>query len=148
MPIPPEFLSNYNGALDICLFDPLIKEDGLFTGMQILPDEWEDLFYRIMGVPKEFETPVENETYTQRDERVKKLFSSAVAQKGYPTLGRIVDIYADATFSREDIDPLISECSRALIIAECSPAANGLNKLLIASREAIKNQVGLILLCD
>ena len=109
MHIPPEFLSTHNGALDICLFDPLNENYGGFTGMQIFPEEWEDLFYRVLGVPQKFEAPVENETYEQRDEREKSLFSSTVGEKGYMMLGRIVDIYADATFYPGDVEMLLSE---------------------------------------
>lgn len=128
-----------NGALDICI-------DDQYSGRQISWEEWSDLFYKVLGVPRESYS--EGEPYVQFDNRQDALFQEDMRKKGFPMLGRIVDIYKDVKFSSSETEQLLTECELLLRTTKSTSGRNALENLVFAGGEARKKGCGLILICD
>ena len=145
-------MSNYNGALDICILQSgpntdISEAEYQRTGMQILPDEWSELFYNELKVPSP-EPYTEGEVFVEYDRRQKMLFEDFLRERSLPMLGKISDIYQDVVFLPSEVDALYLESSKLskLVTSELAQAA--LSKLFDACVEAKKYNFGLILTSD
>lgn len=140
-----------NGALDICLMkSPNGMWDNHFDryiGLQIDSDEWIELFYVVLEVPKQ-EQYLEGEPFHQFDARQDAVFRSYLVKRGFPLLARITDIYKDSFFRRDEIDDFRQECLTVRERSKSQLANNALEKLIQACDLACEHNSGLTLIGD
>lgn len=146
-------MNKENGSLDISIMrNPLGKwnEDrgDRFTGLQIKPDEWADLFLSVLHVPESIMFRSQSETFEERAYRYEKSFRTHVTGKGYEMLSRISDIYQDSKFLPSEVNQLKDECVALQELTHNSKACSALRKLILGCEEAVKNGSGLVLLSD
>lgn len=107
--------------------------------------EWGALFFDVLHCP-EPETPIEGENINTRYERRRIKFQQAIPE--YPMLGRIWDIYHDASYKSEEVEQLRAECLKIQASTNELRALRGLRELILACDEALKVKRGVILLSD
>lgn len=109
--------------------------------------EWERLFFDVLNCPTREAIPeMDGEDITIWDERYRAAFQKAIP--GYPMLARIWDMYVDVRYNAEEVERLRNECLKVKVIAKDSLALSGLNKLIQACNEGLKEGLGLFLASD
>lgn len=111
----------------------------------LIGDEWSALFRDVLHV-KDPEPYVAAEDIEEYTERQRMLFQQSIAE--YPMLGRIWDMYTDASYEPNEMSQLRDECLRVKASTSNVVAMRGLDKLLRACDEALEESLGLILFCD
>lgn len=86
----------------------------------------------------------EGETYAEQDERIKREYSSAAAEKGFEMLGRFWYEYADAVFFAPEIKQLRDECVKAKTLSAEPALIAAADKIVIAVDEALKTESGIV----
>lgn len=145
-------MSLANGALDIVVTkNPTenwdSKQGDHFTGMQIKPDEWEDLFQNVLQSPQ-IRFNVGNETFNTYYERQRTVFQSDLENKGFEMLGRIWDIYQDAYYMPSEINKLLEECLKIQQVSQSAKAMSALKKIICACRKALDTKSGIFFASD
>ncbi|MEP7212405.1 MAG: hypothetical protein ABI791_04985 [Acidobacteriota bacterium] len=111
-------------------------------------EEWEDLFFAVLGAPAWEAGLLENEGVFAYEERQKRNFETYLKSKGFEMLGRISDMYQDAEYEPSEVAELREECSRVEELTDNAEVLEGVRKLVFACNEAVKIGSGLILLSD
>lgn len=124
-------------------WDPSLGDHHL--NVEIEPDEWEELFFDLVGAGSSQVQAVETSEINNDTENRK---DSDFRRREYPLLARISDIYRDVVYLPPEISSLHSECLRAQKNTEQAGALSALRKLLVASEKALASGAGLRLLSD
>lgn len=144
-------MSGVNGALDILVMKnpgEWYEGNGDFnTGLQIEPQEWEELFFNVLHAPQN-ETKLVGENFSKYFTRSKKIFQENLQEQGYEMLGRIWDIYQDAEYCPKEINQLYEECLEIQQRTQNKYALSALKKLIFGCQEALKIKSGLFLSSD
>jgi hypothetical protein len=122
-------------------------EQNFNTHQEMEFDEWEDLFQNVLQAPVEIER-LEGEDRAAFLSRRERLFKEDLKGKGYEMLGRIWYVFRDVFYSPAEIDKLLEECLELKRKTESPKALSALEKLIRASRAALKVNSGIFLACD
>lgn len=113
-------------------------------GIQLAFDEWEDLFYFVLGVPI---TQIRsNQDIVERYDENKNLFQEWLVE--FPKLSRIHDFYEDVYYDFTEVHELLKECSGLVEVCKQRTAGKVLDALIFGCTEAISSGKGLYLLSD
>jgi hypothetical protein len=116
-------------------------------GVDFIGPEWGALFYEVLDCPKPDENSfVSGESVSAQHERYRLEFQQAMPS--YPMLSRIWDTYIDVKYKPEEISQLRDECQTVKAGTDNLLALEGLNKLIYACDEALKQGLGLYMACD
>lgn len=107
--------------------------------------EWSALFHYVLRVTDR-EPLVADEDFAEWGERQRVRFQKSIAE--YPMLGRIWDTYIDVSYRPEEIPQLRDECLQVKASTSNPVALRGLEKLIAACDEALKDSLGLSLLSE
>jgi len=107
--------------------------------------EWSALFKDALHV-KDRDPFIPGEATDKWRERQRVRFQKSILE--YPMLGRIWDTYIDVSYRPEEIPQLRDECLRVKASTSNPVALRGLDKLIAACDEALKESLGLSLLSE
>lgn len=107
--------------------------------------EWSALFTHVLQV-KDRDPFLPGTATNKWRERQRVRFQKSIAE--YPMLGRIWDTYIDVSYQPEEIPQLRGECLRVKASTSNTVALRGLDKLIAACDEALKDSLGLSLLSE
>lgn len=107
--------------------------------------EWFALFHDVLRATDR-ESLVAGEDYAEWEERQRVRFQKSIAE--YPMLGKIWDTYIDVRYQPEEVPQLRNECLRVKASTSNLVALIGLDKLIAACDEALKDSLGLSILSE
>ena len=107
--------------------------------------EWSSLFHDVLRA-KDRDPLSPSEDLDKWSQRQRARFQESIPD--YPMLGRIWDTYIDVHYQPEEVRRLRDECLRVKSSTSNPTALSGLDKLIAASDEALKDRLGLSLLSD
>lgn len=117
------------------------------TDLEIDPEEWEELFFNVLDAPRAWKH-IDGQLVCESFERQERLFKEDLRDKGYEMLRRIWHIYRDAEYLPSEVNQLLAECLEVQQKTQNVHALSALEKLILASREALELKSGLCLLSD
>lgn len=125
-----------------------IPDTDHYLNLNLRGNEWEAIFYDMLGCPKAIDDPFSpGETSVEQwRERYRLKFQAAIPD--YPMLSRIWDFYIYVSYEPGEITQLYEECLRVRASASSERALAGITKLLSACEEATKHSSGLLFVPD
>lgn len=120
-------------------------KDDFYVGFDLHWGDWEALFWDALNASRRDEY-VQGTDIGEFHERNRRQFQESIS--GYPLLGRIFDMYEDATYKAEEVNQLRNECLKVRDGTDHAGAIRALNKLILACRKASQGSLGLLLLSD
>lgn len=149
-----DFLYMSNGTLRLTIMRNPFDGDSFdttkgdhHTDLEISDDEWAELFFSVLQVPKNQEF-IDGEDTEKYNERQEVRFKRYLKTKGYPMLGRIWNMYRDANYLSTENNQLLEECLKLQKKPENVHALSALGKLIAACYEATKSGSGLAVISD
>jgi hypothetical protein len=107
--------------------------------------EWSALFHDVLHA-NDRDPLVPGEAIDKWSERQRTRFQNSILE--YPMLGRIWDTYIDVHYQPGEVSQLRDECLRVKSSTSNSIAISGLDKLIAACDDALKDRLGLSLLSE
>jgi hypothetical protein len=129
--------------------DPTVWAGGVSAGDRYLLDftglDWDSLFVEILDCP-EPEVYVDDEDLNEYVKRQRSRFCESLPD--YPMLCRIWDLYADVSYTVEEVDPLRAECQSILSMTFHRNGIRALRKLLLTCDQALAYNSGIFMVSD